>query len=202
MPVRVRSGPNNGPVSSTGQTSTSHFCKKQGEKAMKVTGYKLREAIRRFELQRDTTVNLFKNALHVFEGEVKVNPLALMEQFRNAELTVATLQEAQQRYNLKVTVDVQGKKTTLAAAVKLLGGAGRAAKMWRDAVSEKNDRYEYRNNLERSKENEVAKRVVAYDAALKEANKADAYAGALRAAIATGNATEIESEGLEPLLFE
>lgn len=169
---------------------------------MKVTGYKLREAIRRFELQRDTTVNLFKDSLHVFDDESKADPISLMQKFRDAEFAVVTLQEAQQRYNLKVSIDVYGKKIFLAAGVKMLGGAGRAAKMWREAVSEKDDRHSYRSNLERSKDTIAAKRVVTYDIALKEANKADAYAGALRAAIATGNATEMEIEGLEPMLFE
>lgn len=169
---------------------------------VKATGYKLREEIRRFELQRDIAVNLFKDSLYVFEGESKADPLSMMQKFRDAEFAVVTFQEAQQRYNLKVIIDVQGKKISLALAVKMLGGAGRAAKIWREAVAEKEDRHSYRNALERSKDTEVAKRVVRYDAAMKEANKADAYAGALRAAIATGNATEIEIEGLEPMLFE
>ena len=169
---------------------------------MKTTGYKLREEIRKFELQRDTAINMFKDSLHVFEGESKADPLSLMQKFRDAEFAVVTFQEAQQRYNLKVNIDVQGKKISLAIAVKMLGGAGRAAKLWRDVVAEKEDRHSYRNTLERSKDTEVAKRVVKYDFALKEANKADAYAGALRAAIATGNATEVEIEGLEPMLFE
>lgn len=169
---------------------------------MKVTGYKLREAIRRVELQRDATAGLFKDSLHVFEGESKANPIDLMKKFRDAEYAVAALQEAQQRYNLRVSIVVYGKALSLAVAVKMLGGAGRAAKMWRDAISEKDDRYSYRNSLERSKDTEAAKRVVTYDVALREANKADAYAGELRAAVAAGNAREIEIEELEPTLFE
>lgn len=167
---------------------------------MKVTGYKLREAIRRVELQRDTTAGLFKDSLHVFEGESKADPIDLMKQFRDAEYAAAALQEAQQRYNLRVSVSVYSKALSLAVAVKMLGGAGRAAKMWRESISKKEDRYG--NHLERSKDTEAATRVVAYSVALREANKADAYAGELRAAIATGNATEMEIESLEPILFE
>jgi len=169
---------------------------------VKVTGYKLREEIRRNELQRDMAANIFKDSLHAFKEEEKADPRALMQQFRNAEFHVAMLQEAQQRYNLKVTVDVQGRKMSLASAVKMLGGAGRAAKMWREAVGEKEDRYSCRNNLERQKDTETAKRTVSHEEALKEANKADAYAGSLRAAIALGNATETEIEHLESLLLE
>lgn len=167
---------------------------------MKVTGYKLREAIRRVELQRDTVAGLFKDSLYVFEGEAKADPIELMKKFRDAEYAVAALQEAQQRYNLRVSFVVCGKVLSLAVAVKMLGGAGRTAKMWRDAIAKREDRYG--RDLERSRDTEAAKRVVAYDVALREANKADAYAGELRAAVAAGNATEMEIEELEPVLFE
>lgn len=167
---------------------------------MKVTGYKLREAIRRVELQRDTVAGLFKDSLYVFEGESKADPIELMKKFRDAEYAVAALQEAQQRYNLRVSLLVYGKVLSLAVAVKMLGGAGRTAKMWRDAIAKREDRYG--RDLERSRDTEAAKRVVAYDVALREANKADAYAGELRAAVAAGNATEMEIEELEPVLFE
>lgn len=105
-------------------------------------------------------------------------------------------------YNLQVRVTVQGTEITLAAAVKMLGGAGRVAKMWREAVADKEDRYGYRNERERNKDTEIAQKRVPYDEALKEANKADGFAGALRAAIATGNATLVDIEGLDPALFE
>ena len=164
---------------------------------MKVTGYQLREAIRRHELARDTAANLFKDSLHKFQGEDKANPMDAMNQFKEAGSAVVTLQTAQQRYNLAVSVEVQGKQVTLSEAVKSLGGAGRAEKMWRDAVSQKKDRYDYQNNLERSKDTERAVRVVPYETAMKQANASAGYAGAVRAAIATGNATEVEIENLD-----
>jgi hypothetical protein len=169
---------------------------------VKVTGYQLREATRKFELQRDTAARLFKSSLYAFEDEVKEDPIEVMDHLKKAELSVVRLQEAQQKYNLKVLIDVQGKSITLAAAVKMLGGAGRIAKMWREAVADKEDRYGYRNERERNKDTEVARKRLPFDVALKEANTADGFAGALRAAIAVGNATSLEIEGLDTELFE
>jgi hypothetical protein len=169
---------------------------------MKVTGYQLREATRRFELQRDTAARQFKSSLYTFEGETKEDPRAVMQDLWEYENRVVKLQEAQQKYNLQITVEVWGDKFSLARAVKMLGGAGRAAKMWREAVADKEDRYGYRNERERNKDTEIARKILPYDIAMKEANKADGYAGALRAAIAMGNATSLEIEGLDPKLFE
>jgi hypothetical protein len=168
---------------------------------MKVTGYQIREAIRKHELSRDTAAKLFKKSQHVFEGdEEKAHPKDIMNAFTGAELAVVSLQEAQQRYNLAVTVDVQGEKMTLCSAVKRLGGAGRVEKMWRDAVCEKEDRYGY-NDRERQEGTIVAKRVVPHRDAIEAANKAAGFAGALRAAVAMGNSTVVEVEDLDGALF-
>ena len=169
---------------------------------MKVTGYQIREAIKRHELARDTAVQMFKKSQHVFEDEEKVHPRDVMKQFKASEEAVVDLQEAQQKYNLTVTVDVQGSKMTLCSAVKRLGGAGRAEKLWRDSVVEKEDRYAMRENLERNKDVVRAKKVLTFDEAIDSANKAAGFAGALRAAVAMGNSKEMEVEGLDSSLFK
>lgn len=170
---------------------------------MKVTGYQLREAIRRHELTRDTAANLFKKTQHVFEGDnPKGHPRDVMKSFVGAEEAVVALQEAQQKYNLHVSVDVQGNKMSLCSAVKRLGGAGRTEKMWREAVCEKQDRYDSRYNLERQEGTIFAQRVLSYDEAIDAANKAAGFAGALRAAVALGNATVIDVEGLDEALLK
>lgn len=168
---------------------------------MKVTGYQLREAIRRHELTRDTAYNMFQKVQHVFEGEKKVHPREVMQDFLRAEEAVVKLQEAQQKYNLEVSVDVQGQKLTLCSAVKRLGGAGRAEKMWRDAVCEKKERYgSSYQQLERQEGTIVAQKVLGYEETLTAANKAAGYAGALRAAVALGNSTVVDISLDETLL--
>jgi len=169
---------------------------------MKVTGYQIREAVRRHELARDTSAQMFKKALHVFEDEEKIHPREVMKQFKSAEDAVVLLQEAQQKYNLAVLVDVQGKQMTLCSAVKRLGGAGRAEKMWRDSVVEKEDRYAMNERLERNKDTIRAKKTLTFDEAIDAANKAAGLAGALRAAVAMGNSREVELEGLDPSLLK
>lgn len=168
---------------------------------MLVSGYQIREATHRHELARDTAAQLFKKSTFAFSDDEPLDPKKVMEDFQSEEHAVVRLQEAQQRYNLLVTVNVQGVEMTLGAAVKSLGGAGRAEKMWRETIIIK-DRYGSTvRDMERSKDTLVAKRVVGINEATKLANKAAGYAGALRAAVATGNATKVEIESLDESLF-
>jgi len=80
-------------------------------------------------------------------------------------------------------------------------GAGRSEKMWRDSVCEKEDRYG-RNETERQEGVLIAKRVLDYQEAIDAANKAAGFAGALRAAVASGNSKEVDVEGLDGALFK
>src|SRR5579885_1022293 len=104
---------------------------------MKVTGYQIREAIRKQELQRDTVISQFNASLFKFEGEEKLSPDDVAKMFTQAEQAIANLQTGLARYNLYVVIDVLGDKMTLAEGVKRLGGAGRLEKLWREAATAK-----------------------------------------------------------------
>ncbi len=160
---------------------------------MKITGFLLREAIRRHELRRDTAVNQFDDSLSKFPGEDKRSPDSITEEFVAAEAAVAKLQAAQSAYNLRVEVDVLGEKMTLCEAVKRLGGAGRIEKMWRTAAGGKKDRYNSYNPDNVRREGETrAERTVSVDAAMHRARKLAAVASALRAEIARGNLRDVD----------
>lgn len=177
---------------------------------MKVTGYQLREAIKQHELRRDTSAGEFAGSLKKFPEEVKDEPVKVVERFLAAEGAIAQLQVAQMRYNLAVTVDydlplqpaVRGR-ITLAEAIKRVGGEGRVEKMWRTATSPKTDRYGgYRDEDERDPTRVRAVTTISTSETVKLATVAGKRAGALRAAIATANAKEVEIEDLSGALFE
>lgn len=93
---------------------------------------------------------------------------------------------------------------TLAEAVKMVGGAGRAEKMWKShAINTGRESYS-RIESSRPKDSEFAKRSVSVKECLKNANESAKFAGALRAAIAEGNSTKVDvaSINLDPKLFE
>ncbi len=168
---------------------------------MKTTGYKLREAIRTWELRRKIANDTFDRSLARFPGEDKASPENVHASFVKADRAIAKLQTFQSIYNLKVAVSVLGESMTLCEAVKAIGGAGRAEKLWRTAAVEKADRYSYRGEV-RNKDEIHAERTISYESAGALAAKAARFAGALRAGIAAANATEIDIEGLEAYLFE
>ncbi len=162
---------------------------------MKVNGYLIREAIKKYELRRDTSAKVFSESLHKFANEAKATPNEVVAKYRAAEDAVASLQVAQARYNLMVQVNVLDQKMTLLEAIKRIGGAGRLEKMWRDAVSPKSDRYSYRDDsLERDNTKERAVATMSQDEREKKANKAASRAGAFRAAIASGNGIEVDTD--------
>lgn len=162
---------------------------------MKVNGFQIRETIGRWSLQQHTLANQFRENLYAFEGEEKPKPETIMMRFDEADRSVARLQEIQQQFNQITKVDVQGENITLAFAVKLVGGAGRRAKMWRDAGPGKPDRYSYRDETrERSKETDYAKRLISVDDCVTFSTEASKYASALRNAIARGNSSDIDCE--------
>ena len=171
---------------------------------MQITGFTIREAIKRWEMVRETSSKQWNDSQFVFEKDEKTSPDDLMKAYRDAERAVASLQTAQARFNIQTKVKVLGEEMTLAEAVKLVGGAGRVEKMWKSyAANTGSDRYS-RVELSRSKENEYAKRAVSVKDCLKRATEAAKFAGALRAAIAEGNSVKVEAStiGLDPKLLE
>jgi len=169
---------------------------------MKTTGYALREAIKQQELRRDTASRAFNGSLKAFPDEKKEKPQNLVEQFVKSERAVAKLQTAQAKYNLLVTVEANGEKLTLLEAIKAIGGAGRVEKMWRSAAGPKEDRYSYGDRDVRDPNQVRAEPTISTSEMVKLASQAGKRAGALRAAIATANAKEVEIEDLDASLFE
>lgn len=165
---------------------------------MQINGYQIREAIKRWMLQRDTFQAQFKDSLHTFgENEKKISPIKVMHQFEMSDFNVALLESIQQRFNQIVKVTVQKDVITLAMAVKLVGGAGRREKMWREAAIPKKDRYSYRDDLTRSKDTEYAQPTLTQEQAIEHSQDASRFASALRNAIAKGNSVEVNIESLD-----
>lgn len=165
---------------------------------MKVTGYKFQHALRELAHTRDIAAGQFDDCLKVFPGESKLHPTTVMIRFQAAEAQIAKLQTAQADYNLQVQVRVLDQTMPLSEAVKLVGGAGRAEKMWRDVAAPKKDRY---GSDTRDTTSIVAQRTISTEEAAAEAKKAARWASALREAIQVGNATELEFQ-LDVALFE
>ena len=171
---------------------------------MKVTGYRIQHALRELEASRELAHQQFTDNVMTFESqEDKLELPEVFARFTALERKVARLQIFQANYNLSVQVQVGGETMSLHEAVKLVGGAGRAEKMWRDVVkgNKANSRYNYGDNS-RSKDQEYAKRSISVADALGHAKVAARTAAALRQAIQVGNATELDLEGLDNSLLE
>lgn len=172
---------------------------------MKVTGYKLREAIQGLELLKQTAAAQFADTLLVFPGHEKPSPKIIADRVEHAELQIAALQTAQGQYNQTVRVELGGFAVSLAAAIKTKGGLERVAKLWRIAATGKRDKYaRYRSDApDRIKSDEVmAIKAIAPEAAMNEVARLMKEIGRIKEAIAVGNATSVEIESLEPALFE
>jgi hypothetical protein len=170
---------------------------------MLVTGFKLTFRLKELQDLREIAATQFGASLFQFEAErgSKQTPDALMQTYDDCERKIAALQVAQARYNLAVPVEVLGVRMTLHEAVKLVGGAARAAKMWKDAAKNTGQNPYQFAGLSRDKDHEYAERTVSVQECLERSQAATRWASALRQAIQLGNNTELEIEGLEPALF-
>ena len=169
----------------------------------KITGYGLREALRSWERRRDVAASSFSDSLRAFPDDKKELPKAIFDEFTRAEHAIAALQEAQAGYNLLLTVPYRDGGITLCRAVKLLGGAGRGSRMWRDATGGgKRDPY-YRAEETRQKDTTYQRRTISQADCLKEAAAADKAAGQLREGIARANGVEVSIDdiGLDAALL-
>lgn len=170
---------------------------------MHVTGYMIREALKRQELRKNVLEVQVKSALWRFKEEDKLTADEAMAQAKEAEEKIADLEVIQDRYNLQVMVDVQGVKMPLARAVKLVGGAGRIEKQWRDFSTDTGKRgYRDDQEITRDKDVERAERTLSARECLDRSTKAAGYAGSLRAAIAEGNSQRVNFDDLDASLFE
>jgi len=99
---------------------------------------------------------------------------------------------------------MDGKKTPLSlmAAIKLVGGMGRLAKMWRTAASGKQvDRWDRQRLQTRSKDTEVAQPTMKKVDALVTAKSYSKFAAALGGAISTGNTTKLDIAWVYPSML-
>jgi len=170
---------------------------------MLVNGYKLQHSLRELEQTREVLAQQFSDNVMQFESqEEKLELREVFARFTSLEKKVAQVQVAQARYNLAVQVNVLGETMSLHEAVKLVGGAGRAEKMWREVVKGQKTSRLYGGDTTRTKDVEYAKRSISVSDAFGQAKHAAKVASALRQAIQLGNATDLELEGLEPSLLE
>lgn len=169
---------------------------------MKTNGYKLREALKLWALRKSAADADFADSLHKFPTEQKDLPTVVADRIAAADRNIATLQVAQMRYNLDVSVVVNGVLVTLADAIKLSGVADRNEKLWKGAtVSPSRRRYDS-PTLERDRTLERAEATISAKEILVQTTLASRATGQLRAALAAGNATEVVIEGLDASLFE
>lgn len=164
---------------------------------MNVTGFMLRQAIKRWELRRDTAAGMFDDSLMKFEGDDKLTPDEVARNFEEAETAIGQLQTAQARYNLAVTGKVNGVEMTLCEMIKRVGGAGRKEKMWRVATGVKKDRYALRDEMTRKTDEVRAQRTISVKDIISRANAAGSLKTAFVSAIAKGNITELPIEKLQ-----
>lgn len=169
---------------------------------MKVTGYKIQHKLKELEQLKEVSAQQFNDNIMQFESQnEKMELPEVFATYTALEKRIARLQAAQCLYNLSVDVNVLGETMTLLEAVKLVGGAGRSEKMWKDVVKGNRARHHGYGEQTRSKDQEYAVRSVSVADAVGFAQQATKIAGSLREAIQVGNATEVELD-LDEKLFE
>jgi len=171
---------------------------------MKITGYQLMDRIETLRQQGQTINGQFTGSLFRFQqdAEAKPDPRDLMQKYLESEKRVATLQAVQAAYNVRVKVDVLGEQMSLQQAVKIIGSANRIKNNWLAASKNSQESNSYSNYYElvRAKDNLYAERVVSIDECLQLSTTAADLATALKQAIRSGNATELEMD-VDPALF-
>jgi len=170
---------------------------------MKITGYQLMDRLDELKEQAQNLDNQFKASLFQFSDErsQRSDPRLLMQEYAEIERKVAALQEAQSSYNLNVTVTVNDETMSLERAVKLIGSANRVKNQWKTASQDDANPYSpYGSQRQRDKDNEYAVRIVPVEEALQLSEVAARRASALKRAIRSGNASEVEME-LDASLF-
>jgi hypothetical protein len=91
---------------------------------------------------------------------------------------------------------------TLAEAIKISGVADRNEKLWKGTTVSPRRRSYDPSPLERDGSLERAVPTISAKEILDQTTMASRATGQLRAALAAGNATEVDIEGLDPSLFE
>jgi len=171
---------------------------------MLITGHKLRETIKLKQLELSTIQTQFEDSLFAFKGEDKEHPTEVVDAIKKLEHEIALLQTAQNHYNGAIMVLLENGEAPvqLAFAIKIVGGAGRIAKMWRNAAQGKQrDRWDRMTAEVRRTDEVKAAPVMDKKEALAKAKEAEKFAGSVRTAISTGNTEEIDIDFIAPVLF-
>jgi len=167
---------------------------------MLINGYKLKEAIKDWEMKRDSKKSEFSSSLKKFPDEEKEHPTLLAKEIVEAESAIVKLQELQMRYNCLVKVKVLDNEISLCEAVKSHGFAGRIEKMWKDALIAKKDSYDYRSD-EKSTTTIFSSEVMKSSEVMLELKRATKFANAINAAIGVANGVEIDFDRVDDKLF-
>lgn len=171
---------------------------------MKTNGHMFRDALKRWELRKESAAKRFPGSLLKFAEDTKVTPQAIITEILRCEDVIARLQVGQTMFNLGVMVKVgsgsEAKVMSLTEAVKRVGGAGRIEKFWRVAATE-TDLNPYGQHM-RTTDQVLSQRTVSVEEAVELAVSATGYAESLRAAINRGNEAELDVVGLNPSDFE
>jgi hypothetical protein len=163
---------------------------------MLITGNRLLDALDFLKERVKTLDTQFNAALFRFEDdENKRDPREILAEYEAAQRKIARLMEVQAAYNLQVQVEVQGETMSLQRVLHLVGSAGRVKTLWATAAApEGQNIYNFGMTRARDKDNEYAKRVIPLEAAQELAESASRRALALKQAIRSGNAREIEMD--------
>ena len=170
---------------------------------MMITGNRILDALDMLKERVKTLDAQFKPSLFRFEDEdedEKRDPREIIGEYEALQERIARLQEVQAAYNLRVEVEVLGEQMTLQRVLHLIGSATRVKAHWLSAAApEEQNIYHYNALRQRDKEHEYAKRVVPVSEAQSLADLATRRALALKQAIRSGNAREVELDAAEEL---
>jgi len=167
---------------------------------MKVNGYMLRESIKRHNLELQVAKNLFNNSTVKFEKEEKPALAAISTQIYKLEFDIVVLQSALSTYNAMTKISVEDLgEISLLKAVKLIGPLERMELIWRKLVAPKRDRYSRHEDeaTVRNANSEYAQKTFTVEEATEQTKTWAGRVTRLRAAIATMNASMVESKELE-----
>ncbi len=173
---------------------------------MLITGNRILDALDMLKERVKSLDTQFKPSLFRFEDESEDenrDPREIIKEYEAIQERIARLQEAQAAYNLRVEVEVLDERMTLQRVLHLIGSASRVKAHWLSAASpEEQNIYAFNAQRQRDKEHEYAKRFVPMSEAQSLADQASRRAMALKQAIRSGNAREIELDVAEDLFAQ
>ncbi len=174
---------------------------------MKVNGYQLKEAIKRWEARKEPLLREFRNSFFRKASQTGRMPSEIEKDILKTENSICALQEAQAKYNLQITVSYflfgEEQRMTLMSAVKMIGGVGRMEGLWKAESSKEEDPYDSQR-LHYGATNaqyEWPKRTMLIKDIVETAANKNAQLTALRAGIAEANSKELNLD-IDSSLFQ